>query len=161
MLVDGTAGGLVQTNPMCNEDATLIIEAQGGGASSAQVQQTTIVHKGPITFKAEAPLQGGKVSAILVSNKDITVDSAQPDDTAGKAGILLWADGNVYINRKVSGAVVAGKTVTVTVDQTNQTTQPMLTYNPALAPELLGANGKFPLAGYTLGSWTSLASSTP
>jgi hypothetical protein len=213
----GKADGLAQTNPMCNADAELIIQAQSGtssgsgtspssapaapcqpGASEnsqnasdqacanngsnatdnppgeqggnsgnesapaspttssgssepALVQQATIVHTGAITFKAEAPLQNSKVADILVSKGKITVASDQQDQS-GQAGLVLWTDGDIAINRPVSGAAVAGGTVTV--DPTDQT---MLTYNPAVDPLLLG-NGKFPLAGYTLGSWTSLAS---
>lgn len=221
MLLDGKADGLAQTNPMCNADAELIIQAQSGTSSGAgtpsapgsgacspgnsggraspnacdpgnadhdkpnqgnggnppgqtdtaddgtgvptspagstgstepvNIQQVTIVHTGPVTFKAEAPLQGNKVADILVSNGTITVASDQQDQS-DPAGLVLWADGDIAINRPVSGAAVAGGTVTV--DPTDQT---MLTYNPAVDPILLG-NGKFPLAGYALGSWTSLAS---
>ena len=164
----GTAGGLVQTNPMCkggdedpdNPAELVICKADSGwncvpaqdASDAVQVRQVTVVHTGPINLKAEAPLEAGRVSTILVSNEDLTVESAAPDMT-DPAGLLLWADGKVNINRPVSGAVVAGGTVTV--DQSDKT---MLTYNPALDPKLLGADGKFPLAGYTLGSWTSLAS---
>ena len=156
MLVQGKGDGMVQTNPMCNADAELIIQANSGGTAPTSgnvpsVVNASIVHTGAITFKAEAPLQSSKVTDILVSNGAITVASDQQDQS-GQAGVLLWTDGGITINRPVSGAAVAGGTVTV--DPTDQT---MLTYNPAVDPTLLGA-GKFPLAGYTLGSWTSLAS---
>jgi hypothetical protein len=249
MLVDTNTGSLtgistgdsmVQTNPMCNADAELIIQAQSGTSSGSgtspssasagpcqpgasensqnsndracnnhgsnsnngngegnppgqtenannggngnsripsgatgssgivAIQEATIVHTGPITFKAEAPLQNGKVVDILVSKGKITVASDQQDQsgtdgtttTSGHAGMILWADSDIAINRPVEGAAVAGATVTVaTQSQNSGTTQnaQMLTYNPAVDPGLLG-NGKFPLAGYTLGSWTSLAS---
>jgi hypothetical protein len=130
-----------------------------GSSGMVAIQEATIVHTGAITFKAEAPLQNGKVADILVSKGKITVDSDQQGQS-GPAGVVLWSDKDIYINRPVSGAAVAGDTVTVTPQgqnggMTQDTT--MLTYNPAVDPGLLG-NGKFPLAGYTLGSWTSLAS---
>jgi hypothetical protein len=182
MLVQGNGGGFIQTNPMCKPDAELIIQANTGApaptpGNEPKVVNATIVHTGPITFKAEAPLYDDpktlfvvekRVTDILVSNGKITVDSGQQGQsgtdgtttTSGHAGMILWADSDIAINRPVEGAAVAGGTVTVaTQSQNSGTTQnaQMLTYNPAVDPGLLG-NGKFPLAGYTLGSWTSLAS---
>ena len=167
MLVQGDGGGFIQTNPMCATTAELVIQAiQANTGATAptpgnepKVVNATIVHTGAVTFKAEAPLYDDpitpfvekRVTDILVSNGKITVASDQQDQS-GQAGVVLWSDKDISINRPVSGAAVAGGTVTV-----DPTDKAMLTYNPAVDVNLLG-NGKFPLAGYTLGSWTSLAS---
>lgn len=156
-----TGDGYIQSHVMCNDNSVLTLTSQAKRFrpfqtnTPSRIQYATIIHSGVIKLASESRLINNKVNVVIISNDDITIAQdklLQKLQTGQNEGFILWTDKDIQLNRPIHGAIIAGGTLSI-----DNTLTEMLKYNPALDITLLG-KGKYPIAGYTLGSWSGLDS---